>query len=264
MSRGVERRDRSLDWGKGSAGGRVVEQWPSGLTGDREIERYLASLPDRRGGSALPKRPKARKLSPSQPHYDACGLVYPALRVDLTAIEGIDQRTASVLLGEIGPDLSRFPMPKKFCAWLGLCPQPRQSGRTSRPGRVRPGINRAAQALRLAARSLHHSQSALGAFYRTAAASAAGCSEVDRGDGAQAGTADLRAADKGGVVRGAGDGGLRAEVRRASAGGPGASGGSIGLPSGAYGLGLSLGLGRREASAWASRSVTSRKERRHR
>ena len=31
---------------------------------------------------------------------------------------------------------------------------------------MRPGINRAAQALRLAARSLHHSQSALGAFYR--------------------------------------------------------------------------------------------------
>jgi hypothetical protein len=31
---------------------------------------------------------------------------------------------------------------------------------------VRPGINRAAQALRLAARGLHHSKSALGAFSR--------------------------------------------------------------------------------------------------
>jgi transposase len=133
---------------------------------DAEIERYLASLPDRAGEVVLPPRPKLRKLKPREPAYDARGLVYRALGVDLTAIEGIDQTTALVLLGEIGPDLSRFPTVKKFCAWLGLCPQPRESGRTRRPGRVRPGINRAAQALRLAARGLHHSQSALGAFYR--------------------------------------------------------------------------------------------------
>jgi transposase len=49
---------------------------------------------------------------------------------------------------------------------LGLCPQPRQSGGKRQSGRVRPGINRAAQALRLAARGLHHSRSAPGAFYR--------------------------------------------------------------------------------------------------
>jgi transposase len=133
---------------------------------DRQIERYLTSLPDRSGGVVLPLRPKARKLKPREPSYDARGLVHRACGVDLTAIEGIDQTTAVVLLGEIGPDLSRFPTPKKFCAWLGLCPQPRESGKTRRGSRVRPGINRAAQALRLAARGLHHSQSALGAFYR--------------------------------------------------------------------------------------------------
>lgn len=133
---------------------------------DRQIERHLASLPDRRGGAVLPPRPKARKLKPREPHYDARGLVHRACGVDLTAIEGIDQTTALVLLGEIGPDLGRFPTVKKFCAWLGLCPQPRDSGKARRPGRVRPGINRAAQALRLAARGLHHSRSALGAFYR--------------------------------------------------------------------------------------------------
>jgi transposase len=133
---------------------------------DREIERYLAGLPDRAGGVVLPPRPRARKLKPREPAYDARGLVHRACGVDLTAIEGIDQATALVLLGEIGPDLGRFPTPKKFCAWLGLCPQPRESGKARRPGRVRPGINRAAQALRLAARGLHHSRSALGAFYR--------------------------------------------------------------------------------------------------
>ena len=35
---------------------------------------------------------------------------------------------------------------------------------------MRPGINRAAQALRLAARNLHRSKSALGAFFRRVAA----------------------------------------------------------------------------------------------
>jgi transposase len=133
---------------------------------DREIERYLAGLPERSGGVTLPTRPKVRKLKPHEPAYDARGLVYRACGVDLTAIEGIDQATALVLLGEIGPDLGRFPTAKKFCAWLGLCPQPSQSGGKWRSSRVRPGINRAAQALRLAARSLHHSRSALGAFYR--------------------------------------------------------------------------------------------------
>lgn len=133
---------------------------------DAAVEAYLRSLPDRSGGAESPPRPKLRKLKPGEPAYDARGLVHRACGVDLTAIEGIDQRTALVLLGEIGPDLARFPTVKKFCAWLGLCPQSRASGATRKPARVRPGINRAAQALRLAARSLHHAHSALGAFYR--------------------------------------------------------------------------------------------------
>ena len=133
---------------------------------DREIEGYLAGLPDRAGGAVLPPRPKARKLKAREPGYDARGLVHRACGVDLTAVEGIDQTTALVLLGEVGPDLGRFPTSKHFCAWLGLCPQHRASGGKLQSSRVRPGVNRAAQALRLAARSLHHSRSALGAFYR--------------------------------------------------------------------------------------------------
>ena len=133
---------------------------------DGEIERYLQTLPDRSGGATLPRKPRVRKLKPSEPAYDARSLVHRACGVDLTAIEGIDQRTALVLLGEIGPNLDRFPTPKKFSAWLGLCPQHQITGGKVQSRRIRPGINRAAQALRLAARSLHHSKSALGAFYR--------------------------------------------------------------------------------------------------
>ena len=133
---------------------------------DRAIERSLGGLPDRADGQRLSPRPRVRKLKPTAPAYDARGLVHRACGVDLTAIEGIDQTTALVLLGEIGPDLSRFDTVKRFCSWLGLCPQHNKSGGKVRSSRVRPGTNRAAQALRLAARSLHHSKSALGAFYR--------------------------------------------------------------------------------------------------
>src|SRR3954452_13860835 len=83
---------------------------------DREIERYLGSLPDRSGGVVLPPRPRARKLKPREPSYDARALVHRACGVDLTAIEGIDQTTALVLLGEIGPDLGRVPSVKKSTA----------------------------------------------------------------------------------------------------------------------------------------------------
>ena len=71
-----------------------------------------------------------------------------------------------MLIAEIGPDLSRFPSSKHFCAWLGLCPQHRVSGGKVQSRRVRPGMNRAAKALRLSAWALHRSQSALGAYCR--------------------------------------------------------------------------------------------------
>jgi transposase len=62
--------------------------------------------------------------------------------------------------------VSRFATVKKFCSWLGLCPNWQKTGGRVRSSRTRRGVNRAAQALRLAARSLHHSQGALGGFLR--------------------------------------------------------------------------------------------------
>jgi len=47
-----------------------------------------------------------------------------------------------------------------------LCPQHKISGGKVLSRRVRPGAHRVTVARRLAARTLHHSQSALGAFFR--------------------------------------------------------------------------------------------------
>src|SRR3954452_21949650 len=54
----------------------------------------------------------------------------------------------------------------KFCSWLGLCPNFQKTGGRVKSSRTRRGVNRVAQALRVAAQSLHHSQGALGGFLR--------------------------------------------------------------------------------------------------
>src|SRR5262245_66587767 len=53
-----------------------------------------------------------------------------------------------------------------FCSRLGLYANWKKAGGRVRSSRTRRGVNRAAQALRLAAQSLHHSQGALGGFLR--------------------------------------------------------------------------------------------------
>jgi transposase len=55
-----------------------------------------------------------------------------------------------------------------------LAPNPKKSGGKVKSAATRPGANRAAQALRLAAKNLQRSHSASGAFFRRIAAAAFG------------------------------------------------------------------------------------------
>ena len=114
----------------------------------------------------MPQRRHRRRREPNEPRFDARARLYCVCGVDLTAIEGIEETTALVLLSEIGTDMSRWPSVKHFCSWLGLCPQHKISGGKILSRRIRRGASRAKRALRLGARSLHHSKSALGAFFR--------------------------------------------------------------------------------------------------
>src|SRR5262249_10244232 len=70
------------------------------------------------------------------------------------------------IISEIGPDVSKFATVKHFCSWLGLCPHLKKTGGRVKSSRTRPGVNRVAAALRLAANSLHSSKGAHGAFLR--------------------------------------------------------------------------------------------------
>lgn len=133
---------------------------------DRQLESHLGTFADQRDGLPLPSKPRQRARKANEPHCDARDLLHRMSGVELTAIEGIDATTALTILSEIGLDLSRFPSLKHFCSWLGLCPPHKISAAKIKSRHVRPGANRVAQALRLAARSLHHAKTALGGFFR--------------------------------------------------------------------------------------------------
>jgi transposase len=92
--------------------------------------------------------------------------MYRILGTDLTEIDGISVLTSHVFFTEVGPDISKFSTAKHFCSWLGLNPSNKISGGKVLSSKTRPGSNRAAQAIRLAALALWNSQSYLGHYYR--------------------------------------------------------------------------------------------------
>jgi transposase len=134
---------------------------------DGVIDAHLKQM---RRQSVLPPLPPSRKRpsgnSPHEPHFDVRTALYYLCGVDLTAIEGIGEMHALVIISEIGTDLSAWPTVQHFSSWLGLCPNWKKTGGKVKSSRTRRGKNRAATALRLAAFALMNSKSYLGAYLR--------------------------------------------------------------------------------------------------
>ncbi len=57
----------------------------------------------------------------------------------LDTIPGVSQRTAEILLAEIGADMSRFPSAHHLASWAGLCPGNNESAGKRRSGKTRKG-----------------------------------------------------------------------------------------------------------------------------
>jgi transposase len=147
----------------------AYEAWQFSLGQIEKVGGQIAlQLGRMKGDRALPPlKPKARpKRRVNSPGFDVRTALYYVVGLDLTEIEGISELTALTVISEIGPGVSQFATVKKFCSWLGLCPNWQKSGGRVKSSRTRRGVNRAAQALRMAAQSLHHSQGALGGFLR--------------------------------------------------------------------------------------------------
>lgn len=134
---------------------------------DQEIEAYYASLPPAPPrDDPSPPASRGQKPRKNQAHFDLTASLYRMVGVDLTAIDGVDALTIQTVLAEVGLDMSRWPTVKHFTSWLGLSPHNEISGGKVLRTRTKKTKNRANTALRMAAQSLHASDSALGGFYR--------------------------------------------------------------------------------------------------
>src|SRR4029077_17329028 len=134
---------------------------------DCQIAQALAQLPTRELN--LQSEPE-KKTEPSAKGKKLTPLEAELKRiagVELTSIDGIGEQIAQVILSELGPDLQKsFQSEKHFSSYLGLCPGTTISGGKVLKRRSRKVKHRVATALRLAARSLHSCDSALGANFR--------------------------------------------------------------------------------------------------
>jgi transposase len=133
---------------------------------DQQAEAELAKFANRAGEKTRTVNARNRGRKKNDVRFDAKEMLFQALGVDLTLIEGIDVGTALVILAEIGVDVSRFPTEKHFASWLRLCPPQDQSNKTKRRRGHRKGTHRVTIALRMAARSVGKTMTPLGLFYR--------------------------------------------------------------------------------------------------
>jgi len=139
-----------------------------------ECDTKLQALLTELGQAKVDLGKAPREGSKSRAHFNVRQILANWAGVDLTRINGLGLGTVMTTLSELGPDLSRFETVKHFCSWLGLCPGTKISGGKVLSAKTKRSANRVRQALKMAAMSLSHSDSALGAFYRRL------CSRMDK------------------------------------------------------------------------------------
>lgn len=112
------------------------------------------------------RKEKPRKNEIALPEGSLSEQMYRIFRTDLTRIPGLASTTVHRLFTELGADLAAFRTAAHFVSWLGLCPDNRVSGGKVLSVKTRDIKNRVADMFRVAAQSLHGSDSYLGQFYR--------------------------------------------------------------------------------------------------
>src|SRR5262249_17856741 len=109
---------------------------------DAAVGAELAWVRDRAGGRHCTAKPRRCGQKANDLSFDAAGPLLRAVGVDLTEVEGIDARTALVILAEVGADVGRFPTEKHFASWLGVCPRQHESNGVRKRRGARGGDDR--------------------------------------------------------------------------------------------------------------------------
>jgi hypothetical protein len=137
---------------------------------DTEIERRLAQLRSRVDPPPPPPPPPSQaRRQKGDIHREDADLrteLYRVLGTDATQVPGLGTTSVAGLVMHLGTDLAAFPTVACFTNWQGLCPNPQVSGGRVLKRGTRDVKNPVATTFRMAAESLHHGDSALGAYYR--------------------------------------------------------------------------------------------------
>jgi len=132
----------------------------------RLSELYERATPSPNATKPLKPPVKRYKRTSQAIPFDLRSCLYRLSGVDLTQVDGLSALSVQTILSETGVDMNKWPSVKHFTSWLSLAPNNKITGGKIISTASKKTTNRAAQAFRLAARSLYHSKSALGAFYR--------------------------------------------------------------------------------------------------
>lgn len=132
---------------------------------DKRISLLLSALEYKK-----PTIKSEHKTKPIRHHKPAIQNLHQKLLniygVDANCLPGITDYSLLKLLGETGPDMSRFPTAKHFVSWCGLAPGHNQSGSKSKKAKTKNSSN-AGQVFREIAQSLLNSKYiAIGSFIR--------------------------------------------------------------------------------------------------
>lgn len=138
---------------------------------DREVERCLRALNDRREPVGDPPQARRKARSTNEPYFAIQPALYTLVGgVDLTQIHGLGPYSALRIVAECGTDMSRWRTAKHFTSWLTLAPGSKISGGKVLSAKTRRSANRATALLRMAAVGVGRTSTALGAFFRRLAA----------------------------------------------------------------------------------------------
>jgi transposase len=104
---------------------------------DARIEQQMAEMDDQKPPIELANTPEdtiePEDSADNEPltHSEAIAL--------LDTIPGVNERTAEVIVAEIGLDMGRFPSHKHLAAWSGVAPGSDESAGKRRSGKTKPG-----------------------------------------------------------------------------------------------------------------------------
>jgi transposase len=142
---------------------------------DAEIQKLTSSFSPRVDPTEKPLPPSTKHNKMGKPQkskgidpntcFDMRREAYKLFGVDVTQIPGIANIALS-LLTEVGRDMSKWPTRHHFASWLALCTDNDISGGRVLWRATRKLKNRAGQLFRMAANSLHHSNTYLGNYLR--------------------------------------------------------------------------------------------------